>query len=413
MWRSIATLIGSVFDRPDPGDVPYGTQWHASDTGATFVTDETRWHQVSGLGAGGTVGPWIANSLHYDMLYEDLTLLDGMRIALPACAEVNVDCVVASLTETLTYGQVAVQLTVNGIERGDPVVVQPGDFCAAGAPGVYVRECDVIGFTVSTSSDLEHPGEDLHLTVMARFGSPTPPQAVEAFVRHGIVLGHQVEGTLPVEPADDFFARYRASELALSDSDPVATWPDEGSGGNDLEQATAESQPTFEAAGFNGHPSVLFDGVDDFMQTALYSAALSQPVSVIFMGEYVTTGGTQNVFDGNSTTRHALAHSGTGDWVMNSGHNESADDGPDGRAGEGLCIVAIFDAASSELRVNDGTDLMPADPGSTDRERLTLAANFLGGSTGHIRVVELLIYDRHITPAEITDQQTYFTSTYT
>lgn len=73
--------------------------------------------------------------------------------------------------------------------------------------------------------------------------------------------------------ADEIVAGWDAA-LGVSGGATVAQWNDLGSGGFNLTQATAGFQPTFNAAGGpNGNPSVLFDGVDDF----LINAALNLP----------------------------------------------------------------------------------------------------------------------------------------
>jgi hypothetical protein len=62
--------------------------------------------------------------------------------------------------------------------------------------------------------------------------------------------------------------------LGVSGGATVAQWNDLGSGGFNLTQAVAGARPTFNAAGGpNGNPSVLFDGIDDF----LANAALNLP----------------------------------------------------------------------------------------------------------------------------------------
>lgn len=49
----------------------------------------------------------------------------------------------------------------------------------------------------------------------------------------------------------------------LSDGDPVATWPDRTSNGNDAIQATADYQPTFQAGEQGGCPVVRFPGTSE------------------------------------------------------------------------------------------------------------------------------------------------------
>lgn len=478
MWRAIATLFGAQDDRPDPGDVPYGTQWHDPATGSTYGSDETTWYLMgTSSAASGSVGPWIYNSLMYDD-QADMTLLDGTRTVLPICSPANVECVVVYLSAPVTYGAMSVQLTVNGVPEGDPIVLTEGR-CATANLGVYVETCDVIGFEVQASGDIEP--SDLDVTVMATFGAPTPPPTdtvavshglvlghsvtvdvvesttvavdhglvlghgaqigvgdlIDVQVSHGLVLGHQVAGEIPtvveidhglvlghavsadVELPPDVpsspFARYRASTTTPG---ALSSWTDEGTGGNDLAQVTGASQPTAEAAGFNGHPSVLFDGTDDFMQTAIFSE-IAQPNTIVWMGEYVTVdaGNNQYLIDGRqSLARNAVLHRGTvsGDpWgIFAVSATIDASDTPVGKEGDDLCIVAIFDDANSEFHVNDGGNLVSGNPGSVGLSAVSVSANQGGSDPANVRVVEVLVYNRALTAQEITDLQAYFTSTY-
>lgn len=446
MWRAIPTVFGPLAERPEPEDLPYGTQWHDPTTGITYATDETQWYQIgtadSGA-AGGSVGPWIGNTLDPGLTDEALTLLDGRRLFMPICEEANVECVTVYLSDQITYGAVEVQLTVNGVQQGDPVVVEDDD-CATAELGVYVAPCDVIGFTVTTSGDLEHPAsaEDLDVTVVAQFGAPTPPVqisvshglvfghqvagnvegTVTAQVQHGLVFGHEVTGDIEVPstlPSNPFF-RVRATSLALANNDPVGSWTDEGSGGNDLSQS-GTARPTYESAGFNGHPSVLFDGSDDFMESAVAGFFLEQPITIVIMGEYVTVSTTaeQYLFDGGASfSRTAVYHNGAtgGDpWVQNDGSPANTSASPVGREGDDLCIVAAFDEGGSgdlNFYVNNGSDLQANSAIGSALDQIKLGARFNDSSFVNFRFVEVLVYDRILNSTERTNLQTYFTNTW-
>lgn len=65
----------------------------------------------------------------------------------------------------------------------------------------------------------------------------------------------------------------RADALALSDNDPVATWPDSSGEGNDATQATSGSRPTFKNDG--AFPIVRFDGSDDFFDLPDFASGLT------------------------------------------------------------------------------------------------------------------------------------------
>lgn len=56
-----------------------------------------------------------------------------------------------------------------------------------------------------------------------------------------------------------------ASQLALANNDPVASWTDISGIGNNAVQATGANQPVFKTAALNGKPAVRFDGSTDFL----------------------------------------------------------------------------------------------------------------------------------------------------
>jgi hypothetical protein len=76
---------------------------------------------------------------------------------------------------------------------------------------------------------------------------------------------------------------WKADALALSNNDPVASWPTAGSGGANYEfqQATGANQPIYKTGGPNGLPYVDFDGSNDHMFTAAQSPTNDATSTVI------------------------------------------------------------------------------------------------------------------------------------
>lgn len=64
---------------------------------------------------------------------------------------------------------------------------------------------------------------------------------------------------------------YKASSLALNDNDPVTTWTDLSGGGRDL-TSSGTNRPTYKTNIINGKAVVRFDGTDDFLSRANYTA---------------------------------------------------------------------------------------------------------------------------------------------
>lgn len=56
-----------------------------------------------------------------------------------------------------------------------------------------------------------------------------------------------------------------ASQESFNDDDPVATWTDRSTAGNDATQATEADKPLFKTNILNSQPIMRFDGTDDFL----------------------------------------------------------------------------------------------------------------------------------------------------
>lgn len=67
---------------------------------------------------------------------------------------------------------------------------------------------------------------------------------------------------------------------ALSDGDPVGTWPDSSGNGNDV-TAMGSLRPTYQTNELNGKAGVQFDGIDDFLFNS--NAAQTSTVYTMFM----------------------------------------------------------------------------------------------------------------------------------
>lgn len=88
--------------------------------------------------------------------------------------------------------------------------------------------------------------------------------------------------TLPQVASATLLLDLRASQLALNDGDPVATWPDASGNGRDFTQ-TGTARPTYRAGG--GVPYVEPDGVDDCMEGGQFADNLDNwAVFVVMRG---------------------------------------------------------------------------------------------------------------------------------
>ena len=88
----------------------------------------------------------------------------------------------------------------------------------------------------------------------------------------------------------------KADEVAANDGDPLFVWKDRGSGGHDVTQAFAASQPTFMATnGPNGKAAIRFDGANDYLAGNL--GGMTSTVTVLMVARFDDANQPANDYD--------------------------------------------------------------------------------------------------------------------
>ncbi len=72
-----------------------------------------------------------------------------------------------------------------------------------------------------------------------------------------------------------------ASQLNLTNSDPVSSWTDVSGNQIDADQATASNQPTYLTNQVNGLPAISFDGTDDYLEHAFENTATAATIFAV------------------------------------------------------------------------------------------------------------------------------------
>lgn len=184
-------------------------------------------------------------------------------------------------------------------------------------------------------------------------------------------------------------AWFRKGVGITSDSGAVSTWADQTGFARHLVQATGSAQPTAQADG-----SVLFDGSNDYMNTAAF--ALAQPLTVYLVMKQVTWGGAgqAHFIDGAANNTMAI-------WAE--GSTPAIDAYAGARIGNNYnlavdtwgVVCAVFNGASSLLQVDDTTPTT-GDCGSGIAGGIALGAAYAGTANANIQVKELIVYsDAH------------------
>lgn len=190
-----------------------------------------------------------------------------------------------------------------------------------------------------------------------------------------------------------------ASMIAgLVDGDQVAAWYDLSGAGNHAAQADPAARPLYKTGILNGRPVVRFDGSDDYLQTAAFSAALSQPTTVVVVGSFGASGDT--LYDGLAVgARHNLVRSGATTLGISAGTYLSYTDAtPTGTS----VWSAVFNGGSSQLW-RDGTSKASGAAGAHQLTGLTLGADYRAPAAADNLlgdIAEILIYNASLSTAD-------------
>ncbi len=196
---------------------------------------------------------------------------------------------------------------------------------------------------------------------------------------------------------------YDASQLALANNDPVASFTDLSGNGRHLLQTTASYKPTFLTNRQNGLPGVVSDGVDDYMQSAPFT--LNQPTHYFVVAKVNTTTATA-LFDGSAafTTRFGVNAGVGGAWFLYSGaFGGPATTGVDSSLTHLYAVLS--DGASSKISV-DGGSAFTGNAGATNAGGVNI---FSVPGAGHMgaEIYEFIGYNAEITGANLTALQSY------
>ena len=81
-------------------------------------------------------------------------------------------------------------------------------------------------------------------------------------------------------------AIWHDAEFVTLTSGAVSSWDDLSGNGRHATQTTAASRPTVDATGINGRPALLFDGMNDYLNSVIFrSGTASRSVFMVWMAE--------------------------------------------------------------------------------------------------------------------------------
>jgi len=161
-----------------------------------------------------------------------------------------------------------------------------------------------------------------------------------------------------------------ARSVAAGDGDACYTFDDLSGNGDHLVQATAGARPTVDANGINSLQSLNFDG-GDYMQIAAFTGgAVSQPVTIVVIGQVGATGGAHYWQDGGSSAAQVVLYQNGTTWQYYAGS------GVDTTVTQNTNLhlhLVVFNGASSTYYL-DGTSVKTGNAGANTINGFTMCA---------------------------------------
>lgn len=196
----------------------------------------------------------------------------------------------------------------------------------------------------------------------------------------------------------------------------VATWVDQ-SGTNDtnknLLQTTSSKQPTLNIsdASYNNQMTLSFVAASSqFLQSSIWSHALTQPATVFLIGQ-TTQGGTLVMLDGYEATNRIDIYVTPTPDVNFSSNGGATKITINGATTSPSVLAAIYNGASSTgyKTAKTGTT---GSVGATGLLGLTLGSAYTGANNINGKIAEVIIYSRILTQTEINNVLTYCSARY-
>lgn len=170
----------------------------------------------------------------------------------------------------------------------------------------------------------------------------------------------------------------------------ASLWADQSGNGRDLAQATGTNQPAYSAGVFT------FDGADNYLKTAAFT--LNQPISyfALIRQDGYTAG--DAIVDGNTSATVLIQQQSSTPQVRIYAGAPTASSA-DLAIGTWGVVAAVFNGASSVLRVNNNADIT-GDTGAQNAGAITLGST--GGNSAHsaVSLKEFVAYNAALTDAQ-------------
>lgn len=200
-------------------------------------------------------------------------------------------------------------------------------------------------------------------------------------------------------------------------SDRVSQWIDQTGQGNSALQATNAAKFVWTPNELNGYPALVADGIDDLMQSSIFTGGLvSQPNTTFFIIKGMNGGIANRVCsDGIGGVNRQVLYTGkpaaTRVWKFYAGAETVTTD-PEDEGGSYHLIIVVWNGANSYWYKDNSPRLGPYNIGTLGIDSLTLGADKDMLQDAAFNYVSLGLYNSLLSDANITLLQGWANSKY-
>jgi hypothetical protein len=202
-------------------------------------------------------------------------------------------------------------------------------------------------------------------------------------------------------PVNGLLVRFNSDVGVNEVGGAITSWTDQQNG----VVATAFNSPTLLTNAFNGRKAVYFDGTNEYFNGTFGTALASNSNrTFVIIGKYNAMVGQRGIFDGSSDLEAYIFHAGSSLY-----YNNGPQIGPvygDFISNYFIQIINTSDGGNTVFRVN-GVENVNGAMNRPLMNGFTIGRRGNGNEHANFNMVELLVYNRSLTLAEMQEIETY------
>lgn len=226
------------------------------------------------------------------------------------------------------------------------------------------------------------------------------------------------DGGPPAIPTDGLVLWLRADVGVTLTSGVVSAWADQSPSHTDATQELQRSQPVLLAEGISGHPAILFDGADDFLQIGKGFVQDTRNITIFTIAQATSTDTCSAIFEASNGPEIDDISLGTDNGNLNYEIFDSNNEDVGFPAG----VPEIFGVTHADTDPDSGDadpvtffrngsfasmTTMPA-PVKLKRDAAFIGKTLYGGCSTFVgRIGELIVYDRAFSSEELVGVESY------